>query len=514
MSTAGTAPNESSPRSQETGPSRARVGEWAALVIILIFASLVSGRGFTEPWNDRHHGANGARYSLIARNYLAHDWLGCRLEPRMDTVTADVPMFTPYLRHPFLVPLFISFSFAVFGEHEWAARLVALLAHLGVIAMLWRLVRRFATPAAALATAALYAALPMSAYYGGMVDPQGAMVLVFSLLGIDAYSRWSETGRLGTACRAGAWLSLAAMSDWPGFYVAGFLPVWEWMARGRSARRSVLWFPVGAVVLGLGFLAYVEWVTGDFRGIFGKAVRTRSLWSFVEDSDQLRLFVSGILGRWRPYFPIGFLLLAIVGSVEAFRQRFLLGRLFGLIVLSSAVGIVHIVLFPQGAWVHPYWAYLLAPPVALAGGIAVELVMNRLEQPASSVWIALIVVLCGWSGVSVWQRLGDERTTIAYEFADRLRSGTPPEALLLTLERVPNFGSTVLYYIRRRVVGPIETPEQLHDQLVEANRPSHFFARHETLVAPENAELVRALAGIARPAPPLGRGAWKVFRLE
>src|SRR5262245_28362411 len=155
-----------------------------ALVVIALLclyaASLV--RDIDAPWGGMHDW-NGAFYSYLARNMLRYPIEVTRLLPtvEMGVTPPAAAEAVRYSTHPPGLVWLLTGAFAVFGVHEWAARLVPIACSL---ASLWLLMRITAStqgrPVAALA-GVLYAVMPMAAFFGRMVD-QEAVCLFFMLL--------------------------------------------------------------------------------------------------------------------------------------------------------------------------------------------------------------------------------------------------------------------------------------------------------------------------------------------
>ncbi|MEQ8766862.1 MAG: glycosyltransferase family 39 protein [Planctomycetota bacterium] len=467
---------------------------------MLASAIWIAGTDFLCPWNDFHHGSNGARYSLIARNYLAH---GGDPTPRMDPVFADEPLFEPYLRHPPLLPALIAVSFSVFGEAEWAARLIPLTAHAGVIVLLWWLARRWLGARVAWLCVMLYAALPMSAYYGGMVDPQGSLVILFVLSSLAAGELWIRRDSQVAFVAAAMAVGLAALTDWPGFYWAGLFPVaMAILARDPAlrGRRRVWSVPCLGLLLAASYFAFAGLIRSDAPEIFERALRTRSAWSLIEAGVGARELLTGVAERWRPYFPWAYLALGGLGVLFLVKDsaRRMVAGLMGLLTFF---GLLHVAFFPQGAWVHEYWAYLWAPPLAILAGAGLDGIALTITRQPRAAWTLAVVVALGISahhGREVYERRQREQRFEAFDFAASVQKHTEPDDVLLTTAPVPNFGAQLLYYLHRRVEPPLESLEALESHWSQASEPLVVLVHLPTLSTIRDERLLRVLARRAR----------------
>lgn len=130
-----------SPEQTSRGPAPL----WSGLAILLLLL-LYLGRIGGHPLQDPDEG----RYAEIAREMLVSgDWL----TPHLNSVK--------YYEKPPLFYWLVGLSFAVFGLHEWAARLVPALASLLVVACTFGLGRAMLGPRAAWIGAAILATSPL-----------------------------------------------------------------------------------------------------------------------------------------------------------------------------------------------------------------------------------------------------------------------------------------------------------------------------------------------------------------
>lgn len=212
-------------------------------VAVLIIGALMLSRHLTGPFTGKHE-FNSAMYSIFGRNHLRY---GLAYTKGFCTWgEGPTPPAEPhrYLNHPPLIAAWSAGAFALFGVHEWAARLVAIAATLGGAALLMRIVSRLIAPAVGVLAGVFYVTLPITTYFGQMLD-HVAFVQFFSLLMMHGYLLWSGGYGHDSRRRRGAlWYTLGAVlgigTGWGTVFMAGLLVLLEIGRRvsGRMRRRG------------------------------------------------------------------------------------------------------------------------------------------------------------------------------------------------------------------------------------------------------------------------------------
>ncbi len=335
------------------------------LLILVVSATLAQGRGIDRPWSHGdHNGWGGAFYSNIARNYVRYGYLETRFAPVISTGKTPPEERHYYLTHPPFIGMAVSLAFHLFGEHEWAARLVPLLFSLGSIVLVYLLGSKILSRETGIVAAALYCFEPIETLYGAHVDPQGSPVTFFALLLLLAY----EEGK--PLVGAGA-LLLGAGFDWPIHYLSGLLAFHAWFFRADRKRWAV-GLLAGSFLLVTSFLLYARFVAPHPRQLYLQSTPVDSFlfWSGVRvppdripgrpiAAPTLRVWLVRMGSHLNSLYTLPLLALAAFGALVAAR-----GTCAPLILLLW--GLAHILLFPLGAFVHDYWSMYLAPGLALA----------------------------------------------------------------------------------------------------------------------------------------------------
>ncbi|MCR9248637.1 MAG: glycosyltransferase family 39 protein [bacterium] len=186
----------------------------------------------------------------IARNFLVDgfDPLRPRVDWRGDTDGAVECEFP-------LLQLMIATTIAVFGEVEWPARLLSLLAILGAAFALHRLLEWRTSPGGALAGTLVFLTGAQAVLLGGRVQPDGLSTALV-LAGGVAFLRY-----LGNGSRLSLWLAVAAVTfgvlqKATALQFVGLLGLWTLVLAPRRLREPRLWL---GFALCLGTLAAWLW---------------------------------------------------------------------------------------------------------------------------------------------------------------------------------------------------------------------------------------------------------------
>jgi hypothetical protein len=173
------------------GPT-SRGGVVAAALLLAVYAAGLS-RDINEPWNGLHDW-NGAFYSQLSRNFLRYPWSAHHGLPLVAVGEVAPPrQRSIYPTHPPGLVWILAIPFALVGESEWIARATAIAASLLAMALLMAAVARSRGWPLALLTGFAYAILPMTVYYGRMVNHE-PYCLALMLAGAAAWDSLLRSG--------------------------------------------------------------------------------------------------------------------------------------------------------------------------------------------------------------------------------------------------------------------------------------------------------------------------------
>jgi 4-amino-4-deoxy-L-arabinose transferase-like glycosyltransferase len=329
----------------------------------------------------------------------------------------------------------------IFGFHGWAMALPEILAFVGSVLLLARIVRLWAGRPAGLVAAAAYATTPVVVALARTTIPD--TLLVFFLL-FAAERLWTglESGRRRDLVLCGVLLGAAfnvkmlqALLVLPAF---GLLyAVWG----PRDARRRTVDLLAGAAGLAVTAVVWIvvvtltpagdrPWVAGtEHNSAIDLVVRYDGLDRFR--SGEQHLPFGGLAGPTRLFndelgSQIGWLLPVAVLALVLALWRVGAGRIRGGYAFWGLWLAIHAIAFSFASYgIHPYYTAALAPAVAALVGAGVLAARSR------SILIAYLVVACA----SAW---------VVTSGADALRwvpfvvtAGAAVVALALWLERLP-----------------------------------------------------------------------------
>jgi len=421
-----------------------------------------------SPWPGDYHGGNGALFSLAGRNFVRWGFLRERLTPDIAPGASDPHAPSWYANHPPLLPVLVGGAFRVFGAREGVARAIPILASLVSLFALYGLSSRLWGSARATWIAGIFALLPMTAYFGNMVGHE-PLTLAFVLLFRQAYIAWLSSPSSRRLWGAAAALACAQLSGWPGFEAAAITLVL--LVGGRSTGVCARWRHLAGVILtvtiltGLLLLAQMTAGGGAMR-VFGAALGKQA----SGEAWQGRCLAIGTLFavRFWVFFSPLVLVLTALQVVSSRRDR----RPVGTAAANESVfwlvlGVLHVLVFLDGARLHEYWMFYLSPWFAIQSGIAIARAKEAWETKGRRfgaavggmallvLWLWTFPLLLGPLGRRAASARSDRHTVAAW----RQQTHGVPVALYSCW--IP---PQIEYYWDRRLPG-CDSPELLRDEV-------------------------------------------------
>ncbi len=390
---------------------------WAAYALLLAVYAAGLTHGLSRPWTGMHDW-NGAFFAQLARNLLRYP---LAIHGGMPLVAVGEAVPPPeersiYATHPAGLVWLVAGSFVLFGETEWAARLVPIACSLGAV-LLW--VRRTAQchgSDTAWLTGLLYATMPMAVYFGRMVNHEP--VALFLMLA--ALTAWTEAVAQpsGARRRRWAWPAWAAATwamiwvDWSGLLFAALLgaEAVRQHRRGRLSRRALLGMTTVTAAAAATMLTHLV-----YAGLQG---RWQDLWAIFRSRTTTPVGD----GLWKDGAAVG---TAADYTVENLGWPLLVAAVLGLVVVCGrrvprnrptppdttvspadrgswvlpATGLLWLIVFWRQYELHNYWLFYLGPVVALLAARGVQGLTEAASRwgrrPAESVRIAALLVTVG-----------------------------------------------------------------------------------------------------------------------
>lgn len=351
------------------------------LVVIIVCLAVVLCHDIRSPWRL------STDYNAVVWCQTAHNFLRAGVIKTGAVASSfhfgalPIPPGGYYVHHPPLFPLVLTGAFALFGEHEWTARLVPILSTLASVLLLWFFVRDHWGPRAATFTAALFAATPMVMHYGRMVNFEPC-ALPFMLLALIALARRHDPKDRRWWLLAVASCVAAMWTAWLGYFFTLAVAIHFFWRKDRAERlRGLLMVSLAVALIAL-FCLQVILVEPTAWGDMWKAAARRMgagdpftwmQWARFVGSYTVLMISPSV---W---------LLAAAGAVLCARRRrdrtewarFPARAASWLIGMNAA----YMLLFRNAAFNHEFAAWHFAAPAAILGAAALDGWLRWVRQP-------------------------------------------------------------------------------------------------------------------------------------
>jgi 4-amino-4-deoxy-L-arabinose transferase-like glycosyltransferase len=502
------------------GLNRHRLLLAALLMYAAAFRLLVIDRPFQ--YDTEGH---GSFFGVLARNYLRFGWSQTHGIPVLSAGQGPATPIVLYPDHPPLVPLLITPVYALFGVGEWQTRLPTSIATFAAIYVLYLLLKRHATPRIALIAAALYAAAPMSLYFGGLPEVVGMPLVLFVLLSTLCYLNFHERPELRTFVPLVMAFALAGLSDWPAFIIVPVFLVHFLVTRPRREWRWILAFGCTSCALFAALYVYIALATKapwDWMvPLFLKHSTSR-----VDSPLTVRGWVATALAYNRARHTLPLLIASGVWVIaRGFpRHRTQPGATAARLLI--AWGLLHVLIGRHGVFEHEWWWSPLTPGIAISAALILD---SWNAWAANGVAAASVVVFACWTTTSAYRELypamRDEPYTTV-EMGEAIRAAAPRPndvALVVGADFSPQWWFYGDRLLRLNIWSIEDFERRLHDDTAEVTygfeQPSH--AAGTGMVLPRvwardlpdlRAYLEERYASI--PLPPNLAGKFEVFDLR
>ena len=483
------APRDCAPaqRSESSDPTFAVV---RATLLVMGLAILVYK--INEPFSGWFEW-NSAWYAHFARNHLQYGLEYTQLYCT-DGLSA-LPPETPvrYVNHPPLLCGLVAAPMWLLGDHAWVARGVPIAATLGSAWLLMSIVARLYSGALSLLTGFFFLALPLTAYFGRMLDFT-AVVQFFSLAMLHGYLDWSGAyGNAGGSRRgialycAGAVLAIA--TDWAGVLMAS--PICAWHLFRHRDPRIAAWVWLAPAIAGIAALlhivAAVDWDTRYLVDLLA----TRTVGMRPEGAQPWSQWVWLQWGFLRANYTLPGIAAAVaIPVLLRTREWPPASALFAALRRTSTLpwacvvfqGVSYVVLFKNQSWIHDYWQYYLAPYVAVSLAAAVAAIRAFVHSRAPAVAtvasvVAVAALLPGfytsWSRYHSLEHIPREYLDVYVELAERIPAKKPVMTSRNWQVHRLAFGRYDRLYVQPQIA-------------YHANRPLVYTRDAETIVANES----------------------------
>lgn len=421
----------------------------AGLLLVLVWLGAMLSVNISRPWTG-HHDWNGVLWAQSAHNNLR---AGLRTTLAVPTSYYSGPLPIPpqgyYVSHPPVLPLTVTGMFALFGEREWAARLVPIACSLLSVVVLWLLVRSCVGVRAATLSALVFALLPMGLYFGRMVnhEPCALMLMLVALLclrnwQLSGKARWAVAGLLSVA--VGMWLA------WSMYIFAGVLAGLLLIGGERKGRR------LGATLLGLAVVSAILFL------LYIGQVRPRALlalWGAFTERTSLQGQRAFTWGQWlaKQYEHLSFLVPLVAWGLGAVGAGWTVWKgkgpgglrwLGGAALSLFVTAVVFLIVFRDGSYIHDYWGFYFVAPVAMMAGVALDVLLSRAWSRDVVPVVRGLCIGVAVAAVVLLGRRGYEGTRALHSIDCWILDGVTEEPADL----IPRLGETIYWTF------PDETP--------------------------------------------------------
>lgn len=325
------------------------------IIMCLLYGSMLPYVGYNA-WNFNI-------YSVIAHNYNQFGFLHTFFAPII-SVQATIPGEpTYYLNHPPLLSMGIALMFTLFGESFFTGRLISLIAVVSCSVLFYLIARLMIDRIYASFVAVCLSVIPASIVFGKMIG-QESLVLCFALLSVYSFLVYSKS-------KSSLWMSLfflsgvlGALSDWSMIYFALSMQPFFFY---KKQKRIGLLFLALTVLTGLCYLVYASTLRGDWSFLYSGFLN-RSVGSLIMHGNWVFLWFITQSTRLFLYFNPFLVLISLWYFVKETRRK---SELSSLIFSFLCFGLLHVLLYPEGSYGHPYWSYYLLPSVLFSSSYVV-----------------------------------------------------------------------------------------------------------------------------------------------
>jgi hypothetical protein len=238
------------------------------LVLFIFVYVIYSLPGITRPWGNDHSGFLTKEKAAFAINYLKFGIWNTGLGQKMDeggTMDSSLKRYTYYTRHPVGISLLTALSFRLFGVTEWAARLVAMVLNVSILALLFRFFQGYWDQKTALLALFFVVCSPMFFYIRHLLAFELLALLFISAI-LYLYVTWQEAGRRRDWFLLFGAVSLGTLiSDWQTYFLIPGIVAHNIFFARRKQKAILLLLPLACLSF-LAYIAHVKWLTGSING--------------------------------------------------------------------------------------------------------------------------------------------------------------------------------------------------------------------------------------------------------
>jgi len=346
--------------------------------LIAAFLLLFMSVGITKPPCFAFSNSGEVFFNTIADMHITY---GLGYTKGQDFLGYD----KPYGHHPPALGLTLSLLINLFDRgfpysNIMLSRLIMILFHLGSLYVLIKILKTLGEDILFIwVFGVFYCISPISNFFGKHVCHE-APTLFFMLsaiyhyiLGIKSENR-SPYNMVATTIS----LVIGCFFGWPVFFLAGAMIAYEY----SNAKNDKLlkYITLSCASAAFAIFAQLIWTGGILRIVEGFSLRgsiTNNGYSINEWIVKLIQHNKNDFTPQLHYMAIGGAILYISGKKDRVKL-FFLGSF-------TAVSLLHILVFSQGAWIHPYWQFYTIPVELYCATLCTVAVLKGIESRAGTV---------------------------------------------------------------------------------------------------------------------------------
>jgi hypothetical protein len=446
------------------------------LALVLAYAAGFRLLVLNRPFEYDAEGA-GCLNGVLARSYSRFGWSTTHGMPVLSIRPAPGTPIVFYPDHPPLLPLLIFPFYAWFGVGAWQTRLPISLITVAAVYALYRLLSEAGSHRVGLIAAAMFAAVPMTLYFGGFPDVVGMPLIFLVLLTTVGYLRFHRAPAFNTFVLFVAAFAVAGLCDWPAYVIVPVFCGHFVATRPRSEWRWIVWFGVAACALFAALYLYItfathspwNWMTPLFArrsGFAGGYSFTFRQWLKAAAADNLTYHTWPLLiasAIWAGTF--GFRLRGSQPATTVARLLLMWGGLY--------------VLIGSKALYDHEWAWLpVTPGLVVATALLMDWAIVRSEphKLATAGWIValLVAMFASWSAYTTFRRLYPAEAMQAFspiELGQAIQAAAPDDDDVALLVGGEEAEAQIWFYgdrpVRTRVWSVEDFERRVNDETVD-----------------------------------------------
>lgn len=313
-------------------------------------------------------------YSLIAHNYNTIGYLQTKFASVI-SVARTLPAKPEYfIHHPPLLSIIESVFLRAFGEDFWVGRLSVILFAFGTFILCYFIEKLFSKKFSYIPLVVM-SLIPASTLFGKMIG-QEDLVLFFVVLTTYLSLKYFKTNNKVYWYLAILAVVLGTLSDWPMTYFSVILLL---LYKKHRKIKLGVFLPVASGVTAICLVAWIAFIRSGFWDL-RNAVELRSFVGLGDIPYWPILWVGTTFIRLLIYFNPLIVLLSLVSMLGIYKRlvkKKLKDRDF-VVIIFLLFGVIHITLYTQASFTHPYLIYYLLPFFTFsASTVVVNLILKR-----------------------------------------------------------------------------------------------------------------------------------------